>query len=220
MKFLDPSCLHLKTKSRLEFLEVESPETLDKNCTSVLKDRNNRGPNTDSCGTPEIKFPHKQNIKKKTLTPARLLEVRAAVPQLQTRVVAVARLVVQVLDDGVDGGLLDDTGRVPPRTAQLRLPARAALRETDAHGDDRQQRETTRDADECHGARNVGRTRVSERGVRAVGRRDASVSKTANDGGTFNVVRAAARRDGWRWGKAALNNPMRVRVRDESRVID
>lgn len=63
-----------------------------------------------------------------TLTSAGVLEVRAAVAELEARVVAVARLVAEVLDDCVDGRLLHDAGGVPARTAELRLPAAAAGR--------------------------------------------------------------------------------------------
>lgn len=41
--------------------------------------------------------------------------------------VAVAGLVVEVLDDGVEGRLLDDAGGVPTRTTQFRLLATAAF---------------------------------------------------------------------------------------------
>jgi hypothetical protein len=56
---------------------------------------------------------------------AGLLEVLTAVAQLEACMVAVARLVAQVLDDGVEGRLLHDTRRIPSRTAQLRLAATA-----------------------------------------------------------------------------------------------
>lgn len=52
-----------------------------------------------------------------------MFEVGAAVSELQASVIAVAGLVAQILDDGVDGRLLDDTRRVPARAAELRLLA-------------------------------------------------------------------------------------------------
>lgn len=64
------------------------------------------------------------------------LEVGAAVAELETRVIAVARLVRGILDDGVDGRLLDDARRVPAGTAEFRLEA--AARADDGRGERQQ----------------------------------------------------------------------------------
>lgn len=55
-----------------------------------------------------------------------ILEVVTAVAELQAGMVAVAGLVAEVLDDGIDGRLLDDAGRVASGAAELRLPTGAA----------------------------------------------------------------------------------------------
>lgn len=62
----------------------------------------------------------------RTLTPTMILEVVTAVAELQAGMVAVAGLVAEVLDDGVDGRLLDDAGGVASGAAELRLPTGAA----------------------------------------------------------------------------------------------
>lgn len=70
-------------------------------------------------------------------TSARFLEVLAAVAELETRVVAVARLVAQVLDDGVHGGLLHHARGISPRAAELRLAAAAGLGHADPEARER-----------------------------------------------------------------------------------
>lgn len=60
------------------------------------------------------------------LTSTSVLEIRTAVSQLQARMVAVARLITQVLNDSIDGGLLDHARRIATRTTQLRFPTAAA----------------------------------------------------------------------------------------------
>lgn len=57
------------------------------------------------------------------LTSASGLEVGATVAELEARVVAVARLVRGILDDGVYGRLLDDARRVATGTAELGFEA-------------------------------------------------------------------------------------------------
>lgn len=52
-----------------------------------------------------------------------ILEVVAAIAELEAGVVTVAGLVAEILDDGIDGSLLDDAGRVAAVAAELRLPA-------------------------------------------------------------------------------------------------
>lgn len=63
------------------------------------------------------------------LTPANLLEIQAAIPQLQTRVVAITRLVRQRLYDRVRRAFLHDARRVPAGAAESRLPATAPQRD-------------------------------------------------------------------------------------------
>lgn len=64
------------------------------------------------------------------------LEVGATVAELEARVIAVARFVRGILDDGVDRRLLDDARRVPARTAEFRLEA--AARAGDGRGERQQ----------------------------------------------------------------------------------
>lgn len=49
---------------------------------------------------------------------ASLFKIVATVPDFQARVIAVAGLVAQILDDRVQRGLLHDTSAVPARTAK------------------------------------------------------------------------------------------------------
>jgi len=65
------------------------------------------------------------------LTSAGGFEIGATVSELEARVVAVARLVRGILDDGVDGCLLDDARRVAAGTAQLGFQAAARVRGAD-----------------------------------------------------------------------------------------
>lgn len=65
-------------------------------------------------------------------TSASGFEIGATVAELEARVVAVARLVRRVLDDRIDGRLLDDARRVPAGTAEFGL--QAAARPDDGHG--------------------------------------------------------------------------------------
>jgi len=51
-----------------------------------------------------------------------VLEVVATIAELEAGMVAVAGLVAEVLDDGVDGGLLNHAGRVAASAAELGLP--------------------------------------------------------------------------------------------------
>jgi len=55
-----------------------------------------------------------------------VLEVVATIAELQAGMVAVAGLVAEVLDDGVDRGLLNHAGRVPAGAAELGLPTGAS----------------------------------------------------------------------------------------------
>lgn len=65
------------------------------------------------------------------LTSASRFKVGATVAELEARVVAVARLVRGILDDGVDGRLLDDARRVPAGAAELGLEAAARIGRAD-----------------------------------------------------------------------------------------
>lgn len=60
-----------------------------------------------------------RNEKEPTLTSASFLKVAAAIAELQTRVIAVTRLVADGLYDGVRRRFLHDAGRVSTGTAQL-----------------------------------------------------------------------------------------------------
>lgn len=55
-----------------------------------------------------------------------VLEIRTAVSQLEARVVAVTRFITQVLDDGIDGGLLDHARRITTGATQLGFPTATA----------------------------------------------------------------------------------------------
>jgi len=77
------------------------------------------------------------------LTSASRFEIGATVAELEARVVAVARLVRGVLDDCVDGRLLDDARRVAAGTAQLGFQAAARVR-----GADQRQEHGRRDTDD------------------------------------------------------------------------
>lgn len=95
--------------------------------------------------------PRKRRISRTKLTSTGLLEVSTAVPQLQTGMVAVARFIVEILDDGIDGGLLHDAGGIPAGTAELRLPAAAALHAGPEEGDHPdQQQPNTHDCDRLY----------------------------------------------------------------------
>lgn len=86
------------------------------------------------------------NNKISVLTSASLFEIRTAIPQLQAGMIAIARLIAQILDDRVYRRLLYDTGRVPARTTEFRLPTTApqhvALQESPQNV---QQQEDTKD---------------------------------------------------------------------------
>lgn len=52
-----------------------------------------------------------------------ILEVIAAIAQLEAGMIAVAGLIAQILDDGINRCLLNDTGRVASIAAELCLTA-------------------------------------------------------------------------------------------------
>jgi len=82
-------------------------------------------------------------MRRVALTSASGFEIGATVAELEARVVAVARLVRGVLDDSVDGRLLDDARRVAAGTAQLGFQAAARVR-----GADQRQEHGRRDTDD------------------------------------------------------------------------
>lgn len=86
------------------------------------------------------------------LTSASGFEIDATIAELETRVVAVARLVRGIFDDGVDGRLLDDTRRVSAGTAEFGLQTAAG------QGDGRRRHERQED-DDC-----TERRRTNDRG--------------------------------------------------------
>lgn len=84
------------------------------------------------------------------ITSAVLLEIVTAVAQLEAGVIAVARLVVQILDDRVERRLLHDARRVASVAAQRCLATRAG------------QRRLRRPRDEAHDGEGNGRTFPAE----------------------------------------------------------
>lgn len=62
------------------------------------------------------------------LTSTMILEVIAAIAELEAGMIAVTGLIAQILDDGINGCLLHHTGRVASIAAELRLPTRATRR--------------------------------------------------------------------------------------------
>lgn len=55
-----------------------------------------------------------------------------AIPQLQTSMVTIARLITQILQNGVQGSLLHHARTVPSRAAQLRFPATSTRNSAEA----------------------------------------------------------------------------------------
>lgn len=81
------------------------------------------------------------------LTSASGFEIGATVTELEARMVAVARLVRRILDDGVDGRLLDNARRVTARTAKLSFEAASRV-----GGADQSQENGRGGTDGCYGS--------------------------------------------------------------------
>lgn len=77
-------------------------------------------------------------------TSAGLLEIGTAISQFQAGVIAVAGLVAEVLDDGVDGRLLHHTRRISAGAAQLRLPAAPTENNVTTERGDREENQNAR----------------------------------------------------------------------------